>query len=76
MNITRHEFRYVYSRRLRIAAIVVALLSAGAIVVIAWPRARPFLAIDRCLDAGGCWDWDAERGGCEFNDQARCSPLP
>jgi hypothetical protein len=59
--------------RVRIAAIVVVLLLVG-VLIIAWPRISLFLAVDRCLDKGGCWD--AERNDCEFHDQSRCKPLP
>lgn len=48
-------------KRLRhyVWALVVLVL-----VVIAWPRAARFLAVDQCLDNGGRWD-DAT-GGCDY----------
>jgi hypothetical protein len=60
-------------RRPRRVTLVAMLLLAVLIVVIEWPRLSRFLAIDRCLDAGGCWDSDHQR--CEFTDQSKCKPL-
>jgi hypothetical protein len=31
-----------------------------------------FLAVDSCLDKGGCWD--RSRSVCEFHDQCKCTP--
>jgi hypothetical protein len=55
--------------------LAVALLVLGAAVVCAmnWRSIRREFAIDKCLDAGGCWNDAAST--CEFKHQALCKPL-
>jgi hypothetical protein len=54
------------SRGARLVLIVLAAIAA--VVAFRWFERQ--LAIDRCVDAGGCWD--ASRGACEFEDRTRC----
>ena len=36
------------------------LLALGFVVLVWWTLAREHAEIDRCLDGGGRWDYDAE----------------
>jgi hypothetical protein len=33
---------------------------------------RNFLEVDKCIDAGGCWNHSDNQ--CELNDQCKCTP--
>lgn len=54
----------------RVAGAITILIAVAA--WLALPAVREFIAVDRCLDQGGCWD--AAHGKCEFKDQAKCTP--
>jgi hypothetical protein len=47
--------------------IAIAVLAIAAVLLL--PRVRRFLAVDRCLDSGGCWD--RTRQSCR-HDIERC----
>src|SRR6266850_2882397 len=42
----------------------VAVLAAAGAVVLGWPAVAEFLAVDRCLDAGGSFNYAI--GQCDF----------
>ena len=58
--------------RLRFAAMAIALVAV--LVVIEW--AINFLQIDRCLDRGSRWDYDAQRCEQTAPGPAFVSPQP
>jgi len=47
-----------------------ALLGILGTYVWPWPQVSRWRAVDRCLDHGGCWDYQAS--ACEFEDQEKC----
>ena len=54
-------------RTLKIVAVVALIIVAfGA----AWSWLHPYTEQDRCLDDGGCWDF--ERSRCEMKDNSKC----
>jgi hypothetical protein len=51
------------SRRVKL---LILLLAAALLSLAAW-RAKRWLDIDRCLDAGGRWDYSAQK--CDFGER-------
>ncbi len=54
------------SRRIRLLLLVLAAVA----IALGVPWIKRQMAIDRCLDSGGCWD--GSRSACDYQDQANC----
>jgi hypothetical protein len=39
------------------AFMLAAIFALAATVILAWPSVARFVAIDRCLDGGGAWNY-------------------
>ena len=53
--------------KLMLAALLVPL-AVGLAVAVVWPKIDAWLAVDRCLDAGGKYDYAAN--ACVLGDRA------
>jgi hypothetical protein len=54
----------------RTRLILLAVAAVAFAVAVPWLKRQ--VDIDRCLDAGGCWD--ASKEACEREVQANCQP--
>ncbi|HET7752303.1 MAG TPA: hypothetical protein VFK85_00215 [Anaeromyxobacteraceae bacterium] len=51
--------------------ILLTLATIVALCFVCTPAVREFIAVDRCMDSGGCWVRSRHR--CEYA-QANCKP--